>query len=1393
MLSLAFGAACASGGDITGSATGGGNTRPAVPARIDLSVAALGFGAIGASENISAYVLDANGVVIQAATLSWSSADITIADVSGSGTSATITARAPGRTTIRVTAGAVTQEIPITVNVVRRIALDAAIQVRAGGSRILAPVIEAEQGATTVLRWESADAAIATVSGGIVTGVSVGSTTIRVSAVGDPRVSAVTQLTVTRPRSVTITNAPRELFLGDEQLLSADIDVDGNESRTVEWSSANPTVASVTRGGRVIATGLGTAVIRVQSTTFVGLKDSVVLAVRFPRTVTLTPSTATFGPGQTRQLSAQVTAEDGFSTALSWRSDNPTVAMVSSNGMVTGLAQGTATITAALRADTTRRGTATITIVPLVRDVEVQPSALTVATGDTRQLAVSVTADAGAVQDVQWRSGSPSVATVSASGLVTGIRVGTAIITAVSLADTTRQSTALVTVRSIPTVTLTPTALQVEPGETATLIATVTADAEVSHALVWRTANAQVATVSSAGVVTGGSIGTTTVTAISVADTTRRATATITVSIVPGVRSVSQSPSIASIVGTQSLQLTTVVDVKGGASSSVTYRNSNPTVASVSASGLVTALAAGTTSITAVSVADTTRRSTSHITVRNAPTVSITPSTVSMEPGDSRVLTATVQADPGVSTDLIWRSGNNGVATVSAAGIVSAVANGTTTLTAIAVADTTRRANATVTVAVVPAVLSIAVSPSAVALASGQTTQLVPSVQTRGGASTAVTFNSSNPAVASVNFAGLVTALSNGTTAITVASSANPTITATVAVTVAPAATQLATSWTSTRLSGALHEDVVSFDGIDANSAFAVNSRGDVYRLAGGVWSLATRGTTHSTQFLAVSATSASNAIAVGTNGVIVRWDGSTWTAMSSGVTQSLNGVFLDGAQSGFAVGAGGVALRFSSGAWSSTNTTSTQTLNGVWVSGSTAVAVGANGELLRWNGSTWARQSAGTTQHLNGVFGISGADIVAVGNFGTVLRWNGTTWSAVLGGNVTDNLLGVVGSTANGNRYWAAGDEGVYAVDGSTVSKVTTPYAPRLSAASIDAAGNVWVGGQRGIVLRFTNGLWDTQNIAPDLIDVWSTSTTNAWAVGEFGFVYRWNGSSWVKQSTPTTATLNAVWGASSTEAFAGGENGTMLRWNGSSWTAMSIPSSGSVYGLWGSSASDIFASMSTGEVLRFNGSSWSSVTTQSNALWSVSGSAANDVYATGENGTVLRFNGTSWTTMNVSTAGTIAGLWSAGASNLLAVGAAASGTGGLAFRNTGAGWTSLSLPTNTFLTSVWGANPNDVYATGDNGTILRWNGTSWTSMASGTTEQLWAVSGAPAGNGGGFAVGFNSTLVAATTSGGMVVSGYRALVASRNVDLDPPAGAKLVRGPLPEGKARDHRKGGR
>ena len=375
--------------------------------------------------------------------------------------------------------------------------------------------------------------------------------------------------------------------------------------------------------------------------------------------------------------------------------------------------------------------------------------------------------------------------------------------------------------------------------------------------------------------------------------------------------------------------------------------------------------------------------------------------------------------------------------------------------------------------------------------------------------------------------------------------------------------------------------------------------------------------------------------------------------------------------------------------------------------------------------------------------------------------------------GSLIADLFGVAGSSANGGRMVIASDDGALALNGSTLSTLSTPYAPRLFAVAVDGSGNVVVGGQRGVVMRTPSTSWETLNAAPDLIDAWTTGSTNSWAVGEFGFIYRWNGSTWSRQTTPTTSTLNTVWGSSASDAFAGGDHGTMLRWNGSSWSAMSFPSSGSVYGIWGSSASNVFAVTSTGQVLRYNGSGWGVVATASGALWSVFGSSASDVYVSGENGVVMRFNGTSWSSMNTPASGTIAGIWAGSASNLVAVGASAAGTTGLAYSSSGSSWSSVSTGTSRVLTSVWGPSASDLYVTGEAGTILRFNGTSWSSMSSGTTDLLWAVTGPPSGTGGAFAVGYNSTLVTGSGSGSLLA----AVRDPGTISLEAARGARTAR----------------
>ncbi len=1080
-----------------------------------------------------------------------------------------------------------------------------------------------------------------------------------------------------------------------------------------------------------------------------------------------------------------VTARDRSGNAIpgvsvNWTSSDATVADVSGSGttaVVTARAPGRATIRA-------RTGDLLLEIsvgVLGVRTITIAPQAVSVIAGGQLQLSTTVDADAGALLDLRWLSDNPSVASVNTQGVVTGVAPGNTIIRVNAVGDARVTTTAQVTVTSAGSIAIAPSTLSMGAGEQRTLAASVNLEPGLSTALTWRSQNNAVATVSSTGVVTGVSVVSTLITAVSVADSTRRGMAAVTV--VPVVRDLDITPAAATIFTGDTRQLDVNFTADPGASKSVIWRTSNATVAAVSSEGLVSGVSAGTAIITAISASDTTKRATSLFTVRYAAAVSVSPTAATVGVGVTRIIVATVTTENGSTTAVTWRTSNASVATVSAAGVVTGAAVGTADVIAVSVADTTRRATSTITVAAV--VRSVRVTPGSSSLLAGQTVQLATTVVADAPLSTAVSYRSANSAVATVSAAGLVTAVANGSASIVVLSVADTSKSDTAFVSVSNG---LASTWAATRLGGALYEDVVSLRGIDASSAFAVNLTGDVFRWNGGTWSVAARGAAYGTQFLSVHGSSSSNIMAVGTNGVTLYFDGSTWSVESSGTTNRLNSVFMESTNSGFAVGENGTALRWNGTTWSVSNTGSSRTLNSVWASGGLAFAVGTNGEVLRFVNGNWSRQTVPTTASLSGVSGSTNSNVVAVGAFGTVLSYSGGAWTTVNSNGIVADLYAVSAISPSDTRLYITSDDGLLLLSSGSLTRVTTPYAPRMFSVSTDATGSLWVGGQRGSVQRLASGSWETIGLAPDLIDAWTTSATNAWAVGEFGFIYHWNGTTWARQATPTTATLNAVWGASATEAFAGGDNGTMLRFNGTAWTAMSFPSTASVYGLWGSSASNVLAVTAAGEVVRFNGTSWSVVTTTGNALWAIHGSSPTDIVATGENGAALRFTASGWSAITVNTTGTLAGVWSSGTS-ATSVGAAASGSGGVAFGFSGTSWTSFSTGSSRVLTSIWGPNASDLYATGEQGTLLRYNGSSWSALTTGTTDLLWSVTGAPTGIGGAFAVGYNSTVVAGSNESSFSTAMVRGMSVARGIDLDPSAGARKVRGPLPSGKARTSR----
>ncbi len=326
-----------------------------------------------------------------------------------------------------------------------------------------------------------------------------------------------------------------------------------------------------------------------------------------PTTATVTPGTAQLTAlGASVQFAAQVLDQNGQAmsgTPVSWTSSDASVATVDASGLVTAAGNGTATITATAGSVS---GTATVIVAQEVGSVTVTPAADTlVAFGDTARLsAEAFDANGHTVEgaELSWASDDDAVATVDPSGLVTAAGNGTATITATAGSVS---GTATVTVaQEVGSVTVTPAAdTLVAFGDMARLSAEA-CDANghtVEGAeLSWASDDDAVATVDPSGLVTAASNGTATITA-----TAGSVSGTATVTVAQKVESVTVTPAADTLVafgGTARLSAEAFDanshTVEGAEFS---WTSSDTRVATVDASGLVTAGDAGEAVVTATS------------------------------------------------------------------------------------------------------------------------------------------------------------------------------------------------------------------------------------------------------------------------------------------------------------------------------------------------------------------------------------------------------------------------------------------------------------------------------------------------------------------------------------------------------------------------------------------------------------------------------------------------------------------------------------------------------------------------------------------------------------------------------------------------------------------------
>jgi len=676
-------------------------------------------------------------------TFTWSSSDNGVAVIDGDGI-VTVTAIAVGEVTVVATGTASNDSGSATVTVAGRPPATITID---PGQIVLRPTRTTVLRATSselqdIIRWSTSDASVAMISsGGRVTAMAEGTATI--SAVGSlSGATATAQVSIEGRAPANVTLDPDEITLRPTRSTTLTATSE-NVDDTFTWASDNEAVATVDANGRVVAIATGQANI-VATGSVSGDMGTAQVSVEGtpPASITIDPEAIVIQPERTSALTASSTLE---TDVLSWASADEGTATVDATGMVTGVAEGVTTVTVTGSVSGATNSTQVTVSGTPPATIEVVPPGLVLRPTLTALLAATST---DALDEIAWTSSDEAVATVDTTGKVTALTVGIATVTATGTRSGATSTTRVTVAGAEPAeITVTPDNVVLRPTLTLTLDANSTDDEDE---FAWMSSNPAVATIDAAGMVTAITEGEATITATGTHSSDSGSTRVTVSGTAP--TTVTLTPNTVVLRPTRTA---TLVASSSNTDDVFSWSSTNPTVATVDANGLVSALTNGETTVVAsgsLSQATGTARIT--VSGTSPATIDITPVGIELKPTQTVVLVAN---STNLEDAFTWTSTDTNVVVVESDGTVSAVEEGETTVTAtgtlsgaIGSAVISVSGSIPAEIGVVPATRTLRVRESAVLVA------------TSNNANDTFTWSSSNNAVATVDATGRVTGVTEG-------------------------------------------------------------------------------------------------------------------------------------------------------------------------------------------------------------------------------------------------------------------------------------------------------------------------------------------------------------------------------------------------------------------------------------------------------------------------------------------------------------------------------------------------------------------------------------------------------------------------------------------------------
>lgn len=632
--------------------------------------------------------------------------------------------------------------------------------------------IEPANATETRVMWGSSKPSTATVSEmGLVTAVGEGTATITVSSGGRSAICTVTVVKApVKVESITLSKESLALTKGQTVTLKATISPADATDKTITWMSMDEAVAQVSQEGKITAIGGGNTTITASAG---GKSVDCEVVVTVPvETITLEKTEVTMVEGETLVLEVTVLPDDSSDKSVEWTSSDAEIATIDSEGKVTAVKEGSATITAEA-GDKTASCTVTVSKKIIhVESISIDRPTLNIAVGAAETLIAMVLPDDATDKSFTWATTNATIAEVEQTGKVTAKATGTVTITATT-ADGGLVAACEVTV-SVPyievtSITLDKDEVALEKGQSVTLIATVIPDNASVKTVSWTSSDTGVATVDKDGKVTAIAGGSATITA-----TAGNCAATCTVIVIAAVpvTGVTLNKTTLGLIEGSSETLVATITPADATDTEVTWTSSDPNVSTVDQNGTVTAIAEGSSTIT-VTTNDGGKAAACAVTVSRQAVrvtgVELSRTLLSVIKGSTELLTATVLPENATDKGVTWSSSNTAVAEVDQDGNVIAKSEGTVTITATTVdGGFVAACEVTVSKPIVP-VSSITLDKNTVTLQKDQTVNLIATVLPDNATVKTVTWISSDAAVATVTQDGLVAAVSAGTATITAA------------------------------------------------------------------------------------------------------------------------------------------------------------------------------------------------------------------------------------------------------------------------------------------------------------------------------------------------------------------------------------------------------------------------------------------------------------------------------------------------------------------------------------------------------------------------------------------------------------------------------------------------